>query len=99
MATKKGEYSIIELKFNSAEQPKYSEKKGSGGMINYGERNNYPNYLNRLDRESPKHGAILKGKSTYIFGKGLSNPETLPQLKGDSWNNLLKKCISDDEKF
>lgn len=91
-------YAIVELQFNAAEQPKYTEKKGTG-MVLYGEKNNYPNYLNRLYRESPKHGGIIKGKTTYIFGKGLSDSATLPPIKNDTWNSILRKCINDDEKY
>lgn len=93
-------YSIISLQFEAAQQPKYSERKG-GGMILYGQHNNYPDYLAQLFKESPKHGAIVKGKTTYIYGKGLDHPETLQPINksGETWNNILKKCIADDEKF
>lgn len=93
-------YSIISLQFEAAQQPKYSETKGTG-LIKYGINNNYPDYLNRLYKESPKHGAIVKGKTTYIYGKGLDHPETLNTVNksGETWNNILKKCIADDEKF
>jgi DNA-binding MarR family transcriptional regulator len=93
-------YEIITLNFQAAEQPVYSEKKGTG-MIYFGVNNTYPSFLNRLYRESPKHGAIVKGKATYIYGKGLDHPETFKPVNksGESWNQILKKCIIDDEKY
>ncbi len=94
------EYEIIQLTFQAAEQPKYTENK-STGMINYGLQNNYPSFLNRLYRESPKHGAIVKSKATYIYGKGLDKMDMLPVINssGENWNQILKKCIIDDEKY
>ena len=94
------DYEIIQLTFQAAEQPKYTENK-STGMISYGLQNNYPSFLNRLYRESPKHGAIIKSKATYIFGKGLDKLDVLPAINksGENWNQILKKCIIDDEKY
>lgn len=94
------DYEIIQLTFQAAEQPKYTENK-STGMINYGLQNNYPSFLNRLYRESPKHGAIIKSKATYIYGKGLDKMNVLPVINssGENWNQILKKCVIDDEKY
>ena len=93
-------YNVVELIFARAERPKFTEK-GKGGMVNFGEYNNYPSFLNELYDESPKHGAIIKGKRTYIFGKGLSEADNLRPANslGETWNDILRKCILDDEKF
>lgn len=89
-------YRHIVLAFDQAQQPKFTEKK-SKGYVEFGELNNYPNYLLGLYSESPKHGAIVKGKSNYIYGKGFENPGVANNL--ESWNDVLKKCIKDDELF
>lgn len=89
-------YKHIVLQFDQAQQPKFREVK-SKGWIEFGERNDYPNYLLSLFNESPKHGAIVKGKCNYIYGKGFEQPG---QANGkDTWNDVMKKVIKDDELY
>lgn len=90
-------YKHIVLKFDRALQPKFEEKKGKG-WVEFGELNNYPKYLIDLYNESPKHGAIVKSKCTYIYGKGFEDAG-VANSRGESWNNILKKCVNDDELF
>ena len=91
------QYKVIELKFDRALQPVFTEKKNKG-YVEFGEVNNYPEYLLSLYNESPKHGAIVKGKSTYIFGRGFED-KGKANSRGESWNDILKKCVKDDELF
>jgi len=89
-------YKHIVLQFDQAQQPKFREVK-SKGWVEFGENNNYPNYLLSLYNESPKHGAIVKGKCNYIYGKGF---EQAGQANGkDTWNDIMKKAIKDDELY
>ena len=87
---------IIGVKFARAEQPSFIEKKGKG-YIEFGKDNKYPLYLLGLFKESPKHGAIVKGKANYIYGKGFQNITQDANPEKESWNKLLKKCVLDDE--
>jgi hypothetical protein len=89
-------YKHIVLAFDQAQQPKFTEKKNKG-YVEFGKDNDYPKYLIDLYSESPKHGAIVKGKSNYIYGKGFEDAGTANSL--ESWNDILKKCIKDDELF
>lgn len=89
---------IITVKFAQAEQPRFEEKKGKG-YIEFGINNNYPDYLIGLYNESPKHGAIIKSKTNYIFGQGWDGIEQKANTKGETWNQVTKKCILDDELF
>lgn len=57
------------IQFAEAKQPQYSEKKGEG-YIQYGDRNDYPQYLIELFNKSAKHNAIVKSKVHYICGNG-----------------------------
>lgn len=91
------EYRIIELKFDKAEVPKFREVKAKN-YIEFGIKNDYPQYLLSLYNESAKHGAIVKSKSTYIYGKGFSS-DGIVNSKGESWNDILKRCVKDDEIF
>ena len=90
---------IISIKFAQAEQPKFNEKKGTEKYVEFGEDNNYPNYLLELFNESPKHGAIVKGKANYIYGKGFESTPKPANVHGESWNQVMKKCILDDELY
>jgi len=89
---------IITIKFAQAEQPKFEEKKAKG-YVEFGHNNNYPEYLIGLFNESPKHGAIIKSKTNYIFGQGWDGVEQKANTKGETWNQITKKCILDDELF
>lgn len=68
---------IVILNFQEAKQPEYREKKGAtGGYIEFGDRNDYPQYLLELYNKSAKHNAIIKGKVNYIIGNGWTAPDT-----------------------
>lgn len=90
-------YKHIVLQFDQAQQPKYVEKKGKN-YVEYGEDNDYPNYLLSLYNESAKHGAIIKGKVNYIFGSGFEE-DNVCNSKGETWNDVMKRCIKDDELY
>ena len=92
-----GNYNHIVLHFDTAEKPVFQERKGKG-YIEFGADNNYPKYLLDLFNESPKHGAIVKSKATYIYGKGFDNAG-MANTTGETWNEILKKCIKDDELY
>jgi hypothetical protein len=57
------------MRFAEARQPEYRERKGQG-YIEFGELNDYPDYLLDLFNKSAKHNAIVKGKVNYITGNG-----------------------------
>jgi hypothetical protein len=57
------------MRFAEARQPEYRERKGQG-YIEFGELNDYPDYLLELFNKSAKHNAIVKGKVNYITGNG-----------------------------
>ena len=89
-------YKHIVLQFDTAQKPKFEEKKGKG-YVEFGAENDYPEYLLSLYNESPKHGAIVKGKSIWIYGKAF---EEAGQANGsETWNEILRKCIVDDELY
>lgn len=65
---------LVILTFAEAKQPEYREKKGVG-YIEFGDKNDYPNYLLSLYNKSAKHNAIVKGKVNYITGNGWAAKE------------------------
>lgn len=89
-------YQFVRVEFDQAEQPIFEEKKGRN-YVEFGAKNDYSNYLISLYGESPKHGAIVKGKLNYIYGKGFEGVPKAANTKGESWNQIMKRSILDDE--
>ena len=89
------------LTFAEAKQPEFKEKKGEG-YIQYGDRNDYPNYLVDLFNKSAKHNAIIKSKVHYITANGWKgSPEAEPFIKKvnrmESLEELTRKVSLDAE--
>ena len=91
------------LTFAEAKQPEFKEKKGEG-YIQYGDRNDYPNYLVDLFNKSAKHNAIIKSKVHYITANGWKgSPEAEAFIEKvnrmESLNELTRKVSLDAELF
>jgi hypothetical protein len=88
------------LTFAEAKQPEYKEKKGEGYM-QYGQNNDYPQYLLDLFNKSAKHNAIIRGKVNYIVGNGWAGEQAIVQKvnREESLNDLTKKVALDLELF
>ena len=97
---------LIILNFQEARQPEYREKRGKG-YIEFGEKNDYPNYLLALFNKSAKHNSIVKGKVNYITGNGWATKEADPAAElfiaqpnyYESLNDLTRKVSTDIEIF
>jgi len=97
---------LVILRFAEAKQPEYRERKGQG-YIEFGERNDYPNYLLSLYNKSAKHNAIVRGKVNYITGNGWTTKESDPKADlfinapnpFESLNDLTRKVSIDIELF
>jgi biotin operon repressor len=97
---------LIILNFQEARQPEYREKRGKG-YIEFGEKNDYPNYLLTLFNKSAKHNSIVKGKVNYIIGNGWATKETDPAAElfieqpnyYESLDDLTRKVSIDIEIF
>jgi DNA-binding Lrp family transcriptional regulator len=97
---------LVILNFQEARQPEYREKRGKG-YIEFGERNDYPNYLLQLYNKSAKHNAIVKGKVNYIIGNGWKSDEAdsiadqfiAQPNQFESLNDLTRKVSIDIEIF
>ena len=88
------------IQFAEAKQPEYKEKKGEG-YIQYGEKNDYPNYLIDLFNKSAKHNAIVKSKVHYITGNGWTGSEQFIQHinRTETLNDVTRKVSLDIELF
>ena len=100
---------LMVLTFAEARQPEYREKKGEGeGYIEFGKKNDYPNYLVDLFNKSAKHNAIIKGKVNYITGNGFKIKEGNDPIgeqfiaqanRVESLTEVLRKASIDIELF
>ena len=88
------------LTFAEAKQPEYKEKKGEGYM-QYGQNNDYPQYLLDLFNKSAKHNAIVRGKVNYIVGNGWAGEQPIVKQvnREETLNDLTKKVALDIEIF
>ena len=94
---------ILVLTFAEAKQPEYKEKKGVG-FIQYGDRNDYPNYLVDLFNKSAKHNAIVKSKVHYITANGWTSSEQAKTFvekvnRTESLEDITRKVSLDTEIF
>lgn len=93
---------LIVIKFAEAKQPVYREKKGEGnGYIQFGEMNDYPDYLLSLYNNSAKHGAIVRNKTKYICGNGWTTESGNESsfARKNNLNVLSRKVSLDIETF
>jgi ribosomal protein S25 len=88
------------VQFAEAKQPEYIEKRGEG-YIQYGHRNDYPNYLVELYNKSGKHQSIIKSKVHYITGNGWKGAEGFVNNPNRSENldDVTRKVSLDIEIF
>lgn len=92
---------VVVLTFAEARQPEYTERKGRG-YIEFGHRNDYPEYLLDLYNKSAKHGAIVRSKANYITGNGWSggNDKMISKPNPtETLNDILRKVSADTELF
>ena len=91
---------IFLVQFAEAKQPEYREKKKEG-YIEYGDRNDYPNYLVELFNKSAKHNAIVRNKVHYICGNGWSGNVQFVEKpnRSENLNDLTRKISLDLELF
>lgn len=92
--------SFIALNFSDSEIPDFKVNPNEE-YVRFGADDKYPDYLIYLLNKSPKHGAIIKGKTKYIFGKGMKAEETDPAAQEfvATYQKLVKKLIQDIEAF
>lgn len=78
-----------------------TETLDRGGWLKYGLDNNYPLYLKQLAETSPVHGALVKGITKMIAGKGLTTTNALDEavLKQMGADKVLKSAANDIELY
>jgi DNA-binding MarR family transcriptional regulator len=69
--------------------------------MQYGQNNDYPQYLLDLFNKSAKHNAIVRGKVNYIVGNGWAGEQPIVKQvnREETLNDLTKKVALDIELF
>lgn len=82
---------VVILNFSQDNAPIIRERTGRD-WIEFGDKNDYPDFLISLYNKSPKHGAIVNGKTKYILGGGLTKQTPCTQglcdQKDDNGNTI-----------
>lgn len=103
---------MVKVEFSTAVTPIFPEKKNKDYIL-YGADNNYPAFVLSLYKDHAEHGAIVKSKAKYLYGRGLSiNPKkgsVIEQAKAQNflmnanrftdWNHVFKKTCKSYELF
>jgi DNA-binding MarR family transcriptional regulator len=76
--------SIDFLTFAENKMPQFKELK-SKGIVEFGEKNAFPEQLIYLINKSATHNSIVQQKVLYIIGEGVKG---VPQEKIDQWNKF-----------
>lgn len=80
----------VDLKCQSL--PSYVENRNNP-WVKWGAINNYPYYLMTLLKRDSFHGSIIKAKSEYVYGKGLTyNKEELSVLEQAQYDQFLSRA-------
>ena len=86
----------INMKDHSIKKP-YFDRFLKVGAVSFDTDNLYPDRILEKVEESPTQSAILENLTNYIYGLGLKDWEADIQQPNfsESWDSLLKKCITD----
>lgn len=103
---------LVRVELENHIMPEFIKKSGKD-YIYWGINNNYPEYLTELYNRHAEHGAIVKSKARYVYGKGLYIDEKTvdPFVKQaadnflscanrfETWNKVFKKITRPYELF
>ena len=89
---------IIFLGFADNRVPDFKEVTSKDWIL-FGEDNLFPHHLLYLYNKSSNHNAIVNGKVTYIFGKGLPDGNFSVNSNGETMNKVMRKFTHDIELF
>jgi len=96
----KSDVTVITMEANQL--PVYSLNT-TDKFVKWGKDNKFPNFIKDLFNYHPEHGAIVKGKTRYLCGTGITPSVDTPQTQNflskanryDNWHSLSKKLNGD----
>ena len=93
------ESNIVSLKLSEYVAKSDAEKVDRKGWVNYGDQNDFPQYLRDLAHESPVHGSLVVAIGDMTAGKGIKSEQYQAELDALDVNALTYACAHDLKLF
>ena len=93
------ESNIVSLKLSEYVAKSDAEKVDRKGWVNYGDQNDFPQYLRDLAHESPVHGSLVVAIGDMIAGKGIKSEQYQAELDALKIDSLTYACAHDLKLF
>ena len=93
------ESNIVSLKLSEYVAKSDAEKVDRKGWVNYGDQNDFPQYLRDLAHESPVHGSLVVAIGDMIAGKGIRSEQYQAELDALDINTLTYAAAHDLKLF
>jgi hypothetical protein len=93
------ESNIVSLKLSEYVAKSDAEKVDRKGWVNYGDQNDFPQYLRDLAHESPVHGSLVVAIGDMIAGKGIKSEQYQQELDALDVNTLTYAAAHDLKLF
>ena len=93
------ESNIVSLKLSEYVAKSDAEKVDRKGWVNYGDQNDFPQYLRDLSHESPVHGSLVVAIGDMIAGKGIKSEQYQAELDARDVNTLTYAAAHDLKLF
>jgi hypothetical protein len=93
------ESNIVSLKLSEYVAKSDAEKVDRKGWVNYGDENDFPQYLRDLAHESPVHGSLVVAIGDMIAGKGIQSEQYQAELDALKIDSLTYACAHDLKLF
>jgi len=93
------ESNIVSLKLSEYVAKSDAEKVDRKGWVNYGDQNDFPQYLRDLAHESPVHGSLVVAIGDMIAGKGIKSEQYQAELDALDINTLTYATAHDLKLF
>jgi len=93
------ESNIVSLKLSEYVAKSDAEKVDRKGWVNYGDANDFPQYLRDLAHESPVHGSLVVAIGDMIAGKGIQSEQYQAELDALNIDTLTYAAAHDLKLF
>jgi hypothetical protein len=93
------ESNIVSLKLSEYVAKSDAEKVDRKGWVNYGDQNDFPQYLRDLSHESPVHGSLVVAIGDMIAGKGIQSEQYQAELDALHIDTLTYAAAHDLKLF
>lgn len=77
----------------------------SGGWVSFGDKNDFPQYLIKINSRSPANNSIIQSKVTYIMGKGINDSRATATTyvgrpnDSETWDDITERIAHDYAEF